>query len=147
MGSDVVVCSPFVPALPYIVGVQSGNTTTAEQRDLIEEVLYAVEDLVELIKTYQSKNKLTKVFLSTSLKRRQEDLEVAIDRALGRLQVRFIVAEVPCLLVIELEREFIACRASPGVCFCLSQPYRVHGGSITDAARFEMQNNCDLSLT
>lgn len=72
---------------PYIVGVQGGETTTAEQRDLIEEVHYAVEDLVELIMTYQSKNKLSKVLMSTSFKRRQDDLEAAIDRALGRLQV------------------------------------------------------------
>lgn len=71
----------------YIVGVQVGETTTAEQRDLIEEVHYAVEDLVELIMTYQSKNKLSKVLMSTSFKRRQDDLQVAIDRALGRLQV------------------------------------------------------------
>lgn len=48
---------------------------------------YAVKDLVELIKTYQSKNKLAEVLMSTSFKRRQDDLEAAIDRAIGRLQV------------------------------------------------------------
>lgn len=73
--------------LPYIIGVQGGETTTAEQRDLIDEVHYAIEDLVELIKTYQSMNRLSKVLMSTSFKRRQNDLEAAIDRALSRLQV------------------------------------------------------------
>lgn len=70
-----------------VVRVQGGEARTAEQRDFIEEVHYAVEDLLELIKTYQSKNRLTKVLMSTSFKRRHSDLEAAIDRALGRLQV------------------------------------------------------------
>ncbi len=80
---------------------QGGDTATAEQGELIAEVHYAVKDLMDLIKTYQSKNKLTKVLMSTSFKRRQENLEAAIDRALDRLQVsgvRHTVVELPAHL-------------------------------------------------
>ena len=48
---------------------------------------FQVQNLVNLIKMYQNKNKLSKVLMATSFKRRQEDLEVAIDRALQNLQV------------------------------------------------------------
>lgn len=47
----------------------------------------AIFDLVELIKTFQSKNKLSKVFLSTLFKRRKEELDAVVDRAITRLQV------------------------------------------------------------
>lgn len=70
---------------------QGDQETTAEQRELIEEVRFQVGNLVDLIKTYQSRNKLSKVLLATSFKRRQEDLEAAIDRALDRLQVSHVM--------------------------------------------------------
>ena len=54
---------------------------------MIEEVHYAVEDLVELIKTYQSKNRMSKVLTSTLFKRRQDELEAVVDRAILRLHV------------------------------------------------------------
>lgn len=55
---------------------------------LIEDVHEAIFDVVELIKTYQSKNKLSKVLTSTLFKRRQDELDAAVDRAIVRLQVR-----------------------------------------------------------
>ena len=55
---------------------------------MIEDVHFAVADLVELIKTYQSKNKLSRVMMSTLFRRRQEELGAVIDRAVVRLQVR-----------------------------------------------------------
>ena len=54
---------------------------------MIEDVQDAISDLVELIKTSQSKNKLLKVLLSTLLKQRLEDLDAVVDRAIIRLQV------------------------------------------------------------
>ena len=54
---------------------------------LIEDVHEAIFDLVELIKTFQCKNKLSKLFLSTLFKRRQEELNAVVDRAIMRLQV------------------------------------------------------------
>lgn len=56
-------------------------------RVLIEDVHEAIFDLVELIKTFQSKNKLSKLFLSTLFKRRQDELDAVVDRAITRLQV------------------------------------------------------------
>lgn len=59
--------------------------------DLIEGVREAVARLVGIIQTYQSKNRLAKVLTSTLLKRRLEEADRAIDRAINRysiLQVR-----------------------------------------------------------
>lgn len=82
------------PPHTYVVGApppQGDEETTAEQRELIEEVRFQVGNLADLIKTYQSRNKLSKVLLATSFKRRQEDLEAAIDRTLDRLQVSHVM--------------------------------------------------------
>ncbi|CAM9474613.1 unnamed protein product [Laminaria digitata] len=68
----------------------SGNgehTTGKVARVLIEDVHDAIFDLVELVKTYQSKNKLSKVLMSTLFKRRQEELDAVVDRAIVRLQL------------------------------------------------------------
>lgn len=53
---------------------------------MIEDVQGAISDLVELIKTYQSKNRLSRLFLSTLFKRRQHELDAVVDRAINRLQ-------------------------------------------------------------
>ncbi|CAB1108607.1 unnamed protein product [Ectocarpus sp. CCAP 1310/34] len=58
------------------------------ERVFIQDVLEAIFDLNELIKTYQSKNKLSKVLVSTQFKRQQDELDVVVDRAISRLQVR-----------------------------------------------------------
>ena len=76
------------PAVPSLNVCQGGDTTGETARVLIEDVHDAIFDLVELIKTFQSKNKLSKVFLSTLFKRRQEELDAVVDRAIMRLQVR-----------------------------------------------------------
>ena len=77
-------------------------------RVLIEEVHDAIFDLVELIQTFQSKNKLSKLFLSTLFKRRQEELDAVVDRAIMRLQVnssspflaRFVPTPWRCFLLL-----------------------------------------------
>lgn len=56
-------------------------------RALVEDVHKAIFDLVELIKFFQSKNKLSRLFLSTLVKRRQDELDYVVDRAIMRLQV------------------------------------------------------------
>lgn len=56
-------------------------------RALVEDVHDAIADLVELIRTYQSKNKLSQVMVSTLFRRRQEEAEAVIERAIARLQV------------------------------------------------------------
>ena len=62
--------------------------TTVSMEDYISSQVHdAILDLVELIKTFQSKNKLSKLFLSTLFKRRQEELDAVVDRAIMRLQV------------------------------------------------------------
>ena len=66
---------------------QGGDTMGEAARVLLEDVHDAIFDLVELIKTFQSKNKLSKLFLSTLFKRRQDELDAVVDRAIMRLQV------------------------------------------------------------
>ena len=55
---------------------------------MIEDVHGAIFDLVQLIKTYQSKNKLSRLFMSTLFKRRQDELDAVVNQAIMRLQVR-----------------------------------------------------------
>lgn len=54
---------------------------------MIDGVHDAISDVLELIKTFQSRNKLSKLFLSTLFKRRHEELNAVVDRAITRLQV------------------------------------------------------------
>ncbi|CAM9214903.1 unnamed protein product, partial [Ectocarpus sp. 8 AP-2014] len=82
-------CRSIVLALKRaekVVG-KGGDTTGETARVLIEDVHDAIFDLVELIKTFQSKNKFSKVFLSRLFKRRQEELDAVVDRAVSRLQL------------------------------------------------------------
>lgn len=57
------------------------------ERMLIEDVQTAVGDMVELIKTYRSKNRLSQVIVSTMFKRRLAETEAVIDRAIIDLKV------------------------------------------------------------
>ena len=54
---------------------------------MIDGVHDAISDMLELIKTFQSRNKLSKLFLSTLFKRRHDELDAVVDRAMMRLQV------------------------------------------------------------
>ncbi|CAM9992093.1 unnamed protein product [Scytosiphon promiscuus] len=63
------------------------GTIGAAARVLIEEVYAAIVDLTDLIRTFQSKNKLSKAFMSTLFKRRLEELDAVVDRAILRLQL------------------------------------------------------------
>lgn len=65
---------------------QGGDTLGEIALGMIEDVHTAIFDMVELIKTYQSKNRLLRLFLSTLFKRRQEELEAVVDQAIMRLQ-------------------------------------------------------------
>ena len=75
------------PSLHEFVPFQGGETMGEAARVWLEDVHDAIFDLVELIKTFQSKNKLSKLLLSTLFKRRQDELDAVVDRAITRLQV------------------------------------------------------------
>ncbi|CBJ30083.1 putative CTR1-like protein kinase/ leucine rich repeat-containing protein [Ectocarpus siliculosus] len=66
---------------------KGGDTNSEVERALLEEVHDAVSDLVDLIKTYQNKNKLSKVLMSTLFKRRQEELDAVVDKAILHLHL------------------------------------------------------------
>ncbi|CAM9729911.1 unnamed protein product, partial [Ectocarpus fasciculatus] len=82
-------CSTVVLALKRAAKVadKGGDTIGAVAHGMIEDVHGAVFDLVQLITTYQSKNKLSRVFMSTLFKRRQEELDAVVDQAIMRLQL------------------------------------------------------------
>lgn len=56
----------------------------------------AVCDLVELIKAYESKNKMSKVLTSTLFKRRLDELDAVVDRAILRLHVSDVKRLILC---------------------------------------------------
>ncbi|CAN0166390.1 unnamed protein product, partial [Scytosiphon promiscuus] len=82
-------CRSIVVALKRAAKVadRGGDTMGEAARVLIEEVQEAIVDLVDLIRTFQSKNKLSKAFMSTLFKRRQDELDAVVDRAILRLQL------------------------------------------------------------
>ena len=59
---------------------------------MIEDVHDAIFDLVELIKTYRSKNRLSQVLMSTLFRRRQDEMGAVVDRAILHLQVSAVYA-------------------------------------------------------
>ena len=54
---------------------------------LLEDVYDSVSDLVDIMQTYNTKSKISRLFMSTLFKRRQEEAEAVINRAISRLQV------------------------------------------------------------
>ncbi|CAM9416640.1 unnamed protein product [Ectocarpus fasciculatus] len=82
-------CRSIVLALTRAdkVVAKGGDTMGEAARVLLEDVRDTIFDLVELIKTFQSKNKLSKLLLSTLFKRRQDELDAVVDRAIMRLQL------------------------------------------------------------
>lgn len=58
-----------------------------ESRILVQAVHKAISELVELVKTFQNKNKLLRLLTSTLFKKRQAELNAAVDRAISHFQV------------------------------------------------------------
>lgn len=65
------------------------DTPVDADRMLLEDVHEAVRDLVQIMRTYHSKNKMSQVIVSSLFKRRLEEAEAVVDVAISRLQVRF----------------------------------------------------------
>lgn len=66
---------------------QSGEEHTEAERILLDDVHDAVVDLIQLIQTYQSKNKICKIMASSLFQQRQAEAEAVINMAMSRLQV------------------------------------------------------------
>lgn len=54
---------------------------------MIENVQGAIGDLVDLIKTFRSKNKITQVVVSTLFKRRMDETQAVINDSCSELMV------------------------------------------------------------
>ncbi|CAM9178344.1 unnamed protein product, partial [Laminaria digitata] len=66
---------------------KGGDTTGKAERAMMEDVHDAIFDLVELIQTYQSKQKLSQLLTSTLFRRRQDEMGAVVDRAILGLQL------------------------------------------------------------
>lgn len=75
------------PPVRFLERFQDSKPRARAERELVDDVGEAIADFVDLIKTYKSKNKLSKVLTSSLFKRRKEEADALIDRALGRLSV------------------------------------------------------------
>lgn len=60
---------------------------------MIEDVREAIADLVDLMKTYQSKKKLSQVLTSSVFKRRLNEAEAVVAQAIPLLQVWYVVLD------------------------------------------------------
>lgn len=67
--------------------IQGGDTIGEAERAMMEDVQDAIFDLVELIKTYQSRNRMYQLLVSTLFRRRQDEMGAVVDRAISSLQV------------------------------------------------------------
>ena len=54
---------------------------------MLEDVHDSVNNLVGIMQTYKAKGKMSKLFVSSLFKRRQEEAEVVIKNAISSLQV------------------------------------------------------------
>ncbi|CAM9968731.1 unnamed protein product [Ectocarpus sp. 6 AP-2014] len=67
--------------------VKTGRGDDQAVRVLLDDVQDSIADLLQIIESYKSKNALSKVFVSSLCKKRQEEAEVAINTAVQRLQL------------------------------------------------------------
>lgn len=58
------------------------------ERALLEDVRESIDELVQVVKTYQTKSKFARVMTSSLFKKRLEEAEAVINMAIIRLQVR-----------------------------------------------------------
>lgn len=70
----------------------------------------AVGDLVDIMKAYWSKRKLSQVVTSTLFRRRQEEAEAVIEAAISRLHVRpsVVAYRLPNQTLITVEASYFA---------------------------------------
>lgn len=78
-------CADFIAATPRCD--QGVDKPEDMDQVLIEDVHEAIRDLVQIMKIYDSKNKISKIIVSSLFKRRQDEAEAAVNVAISRLQV------------------------------------------------------------
>ncbi|CAN0076073.1 unnamed protein product [Pylaiella littoralis] len=86
---DVKRCRSIVTMLERAMEVlgKDGQANGQVERILLEDVNDAIADLVQIVKTYKSKNKFSQVLMSSLFRQRQDEAEAVIDRAIARLHL------------------------------------------------------------
>lgn len=85
-------------ALLYIAQINNVEDTESSmemKRMLMDNVQDAIGDMVGLIKTYNSKRRITQVVVSTLFKRRMEETEAVINQTFSDLMVSSFLAIIP----------------------------------------------------
>lgn len=85
---EASVTAPF--ALLYIAQIDDVKDTEASReikRMLIGDVQDAIGDMLDLIRTYSSKRRITQVVVSTLFKRRMDETEAVINQTFADLMV------------------------------------------------------------
>ena len=77
-----------LPVFCFPRGDQDRDRVDMAEAFLLEEVRISVNDLLQIMQAYRSKNKLSRILVSSLFKRRQEEAETAIDKALSRLELQ-----------------------------------------------------------
>ncbi|CAM9974886.1 unnamed protein product [Scytosiphon promiscuus] len=135
-GSDAKLrqCRSIVRILERAGEVAEKGDGTMNEADevLIEDVHFAISDLVELIKTYESKNKLSKLLTSTQFKRRQSELDVAVNQAITRLQLG---------LQVQISNDVSAVK--DGIIVCQGSAEEAKAKSLVEARRSRRQRKLD----
>lgn len=73
--------------LLFCSSVQARGHDGEAERILLEDVQDSIVDMVQIMQSYKSKNMVSKVFVSSLCKKRQEEAESNINAAVQRLQV------------------------------------------------------------
>ena len=81
----------FISDTSVLKRQQDGDSIGEAKRHVIEDVRDAIADLIDIIKTYRSGNRLRQVLTSSVFKRREEEANLAIDRAVTLLNVRMVM--------------------------------------------------------
>ncbi|CAM9572153.1 unnamed protein product [Ascophyllum nodosum] len=122
-----------------IVAVLERASELVEKRDeigrnaeqyLLEDVYDSVSDLVGVMQTYNAKGKISRLLVSTLFKRRQEEAEAVLNRAISRLQLDLQVQAGHDLVSVGRDVQTIKAERKTQE----HSPER----SITDSAKYEM---------
>lgn len=70
-----------------IDNIEDNDASREMKGMLIENVQEAIGDLVDLIKTFRSKNKITQVVVSTMFKTRMDETQAVINQTFSELMV------------------------------------------------------------
>lgn len=86
-GCNQLLWLPPCTLVAQIDNIEDNDASREMKGMLIENVQEAIGDLVDLIKTFRSKNKITQVVVSTMFKTRMDETQAVINQTFSELMV------------------------------------------------------------